>query len=134
MTVELVVLAPVVVMFALVAIGLGRYEGARQEVADAAEAGADAASVVASPADAQAAATQAAGAALQDQSHMCPVPTVTTDTSTFEAGGAVGATGSVGVTVVCQVDLSDLFVPGLPGHVAVRATQTAPVDPYRVVG
>ena len=128
MTVELAVLAPVLFLFVLVAVGLGRFEGARQEVADAAHAGADAASVVRGAAQAAGAAAQASSAALRDQAHMCVRPSVVTDTSSFVPGG------SVRVTVDCHVDLADLLVPGLPGSVAVSATETAPIDPYRVVG
>jgi Flp pilus assembly protein TadG len=127
LTVELVVLAPVLSLFALLATGLGRYEGARQEVVDAAHAGAEAASLVAAPAQAPSTAETTAVAALLSQAHMCPDPVVATDTSAFIGGGWVR------VTVTCHVLLSDLFVPGLPGRAVVVATQTAPVDPYRVV-
>ena len=126
-TAELVVLAPVLFLFALVAVGLGRYQGARQEVVDAAHAGAEAASLAATSAGAGPAAQGSALAALQAQTHMCPNPLVTTDVSGFRSGGAVR------VTVACRVGLSDLFVPGLPGNSTVTATETAPIDPYRVV-
>ena len=128
MTVELAVLAPVVFLFVLAAVGLGRFEGARQEVTDAAHAGAQAASVARGAGQAPGAAVDASLAALRDQPHMCVRPTVATDTSTFAAGG------SVRVTVDCRVSFSDLLLPGLPGSATVRATETAPVDPYRVVG
>jgi Flp pilus assembly protein TadG len=126
MTVELVVLAPVVVLFALVAIGLGRVEQARQELADAARAGAEAASVVSSSGQAPVAAANAAVPALADQAHVCASPTVNTDTSLF------GPPGRVQVTVVCHVGLSDVL-PGVPGSISLQATQSAPVDPYRAV-
>lgn len=127
MTVELVVLTPVVVLFALVAIALGRYQSARQEVTDAAHAGAEAASVVAAPGQASASATDASTSALRQQPHMCQDPLVRTDTSSFVPGGFVR------VNVSCQVQLSDLLVPGLPGTVHVEVTQSAPIDPFRVV-
>ncbi|HZU79434.1 MAG TPA: TadE/TadG family type IV pilus assembly protein [Acidimicrobiales bacterium] len=127
LTVELVLLAPVLILFALMALGLGRYELARQELADAARAGAEAASVVPSADQAAGAASSAVLAPLNGQSHMCAHPAVTTDSSGFAAGG------DVRVTVSCRVDLSDLLVPGLPGGVDVSATQVAPVDPFREV-
>lgn len=127
LTAELVVLAPVVVLFALLAVGLGRYQAARQEVTDAAHAGGEAASLAAAAAGAGAAAQETATAALGSQLHMCRSPIVTTDVSNFGSGG------SVRVTVVCHVDLSDLLVPGFPGEVSVTATQVAPVDPFRMV-
>jgi Flp pilus assembly protein TadG len=127
MTVELVLLAPAVVLFALVAVGLGRIEQARQELADAAHAGAEAASVVASPAQAAIAAADAAKPAVAGQAHVCAEPAIETDSSSF------GPPGRVQVTVACRVALSDLLLPGLPGTVLLQATQGAPVDPYRAV-
>lgn len=126
LTVELVVLAPIVVLFALVAVGLGRVEQARQELADAARAGAEAASVVPSSGQAAVAAASAAVPALADQAHVCTSPTVDTDASLF------GPPGRVQVTVVCHVGLSDVL-PGVPGSISLQATQSAPVDPYRAV-
>jgi Flp pilus assembly protein TadG len=132
LTVELVLLAPVLVLFALLATGLGRYQGARQEVVDAANAGAEAASLVPAPVQADAVARSTAEAALKAQAHMCPNPVVTTDTSQFV--GVTGRGGWVRVSVDCRVGLADLLVAGFPGSMDVTVTQTAPVDPYRVVG
>jgi hypothetical protein len=126
MTVELVLLAPVVVLFAMVAVGLGRVEQARQELVDAAHAGAEAASV-ASPGQAPVVAANVAWPVVAQQSHVCDNPSVATDTSTF------GPPGRVEVTVACRVALSDLLIPGMPGFISLQATQSAPVDPYRAV-
>src|SRR5579871_4203404 len=82
MTVELVLLAPVVVLFAMVAVGLGRVEQARQELVDAARAGAEAASV-ASPGQAPVVAAQVARPAVVQQAHVCGDPSIGTDTSAF---------------------------------------------------
>lgn len=127
MTVELVVLAPVVVLFALVSLGLGRIEQARQELADAAHAGAEAASIVSYPGQAADAAAEAAQPAVSDQAHVCVNPTIETDASSF------GPPGRVQVNVSCRVSLSDLLLPGVPGSMSLQATQSAPVDPYRAV-
>lgn len=127
MTAELVVLTPVLILFTLLAVGLGRYEQARAEIVDAARAGAQAASVSPAPSGAPALADATVGPALAGQLHLCRDMAVETDTSTFAPGGTVG------VRVTCRVDLSDLLVPGLPGAVSVTATQVAPVDPYRTV-
>ncbi|HLX89308.1 MAG TPA: TadE/TadG family type IV pilus assembly protein [Acidimicrobiales bacterium] len=128
MTAELAVLAPLVMMFTLLAVGLGRYQTGRMEVTDAAHAGAEAASVASTAQSATPAAVDAASAALVNQPHLCPNPEVDVDTSRFVPGGLVD------VTVVCQVGFSDVFVPGFPGSVTVHVTQSAPVDPYRMVG
>ena len=127
MTAELAILAPVVALFALVALGLGRYESARQEVADAARAAAQAASVVASAQQAEGAATASAVDEVANQSRMCANPVITAYTANFAPGGEVR------VSVTCTVDLSDLLVPGMPGSVSVTSTQVAPIDPYRSV-
>ncbi len=126
MTAELVVLAPVLIVFVLLLISLGRYESARQQVNGAARAGADAAAVVASPAGAQAAALAAAEPVVAAK-HSCAQLGVTADVGSYVPGGFVR------VTVTCRVDFSDLAVPGLPGGVSVTAVQTAPIDPYRSV-
>lgn len=127
MAVELVVLVPVVAMFAFMALGLGRYESARQEVADAARAGAQAASIAISAAAAPTAATQAALVDITNQRHMCASPEVRTDTADFVAGGVVR------VSVSCHVDMSDLLVPGIPSALTIEDTQVATVDPYRSI-
>ena len=127
MAVELVILVPVIATFALMALGLGRYESARQEVADAARAGAQAASIAISAAAAPTAATQAALVDIENQQHMCADPGVTTDTADFVAGGVVR------VSVSCHVDMSDLAIPGIPGALTIEETQVATVDPYRSV-
>jgi hypothetical protein len=127
LTVELVVLTPLIVLFALLALASGRYEVAREQVIAAAQAGADAAAVVASPGDAQWAATTAATAVVSGQSHSCARLTVSADTSRFVPGG------SVRVVVSCQIDWSDLLVPGVPGRTTVEVGESAPIDPFRSV-
>jgi hypothetical protein len=126
MTVELVVLTPVVALFLLVALSLGRYSLAREQIVGGARAGAAAASIAGSAAQAQQAAFVAAMPVLESN-HSCVDPRVTVDTSSFVPGGIVR------VSVSCSVDLSDLLVPGLPGAATVQATQSAAIDPYRSV-
>ncbi len=128
MTIEAVVLAPVLVLFALAALALGRFEMAREQVVAAARAGAEAASVMPDAASASTAAAAAATPALFGRSHTCSRLQVATGTSDFVPGGVVR------VTVSCRVVLADLLVPGLPGGTTVIATERAPIDPYRVVG
>jgi len=127
LAVELVVLTPIVILFALMALALGRLEIAHEQVVGAARAAAEAASVVPSATDAQAAALTAATPVVADQIHSCADLNVTSATQDFGPGG------SVQVTVSCQVDFDDLFVPGLPGHVRVEAVARAPIDPFRAV-
>lgn len=127
LTVEAVVLVPVVVLFALVSLALGRVEMAKEQVVAAARAGVEAASVMPDPASAGAAASAAAVPAVFGRAHSCAKLSVSTHTSDFVPGGAVS------VTVSCRVSLADLLLPGLPGSTVITASESAPIDPYRVV-
>lgn len=125
LTVEVVVLAPVVVMFALATLAFGRVSQARQQVVEAARAGAQAAAVGSDATDAQQAAQTAASNGILASSHTCSNPQITANVAHFVPGGYVV------VEVTCHVELSDLLVPGLPGSTTVQASSTAPIDPYR---
>jgi Flp pilus assembly protein TadG len=127
LTVELVVLTPVVVMFALATLAFGRLTQARQQVVEAAQAGAQAAAVGSNPLQAQQAAQSAAETGILASAHTCANPQINTDVAHFVPGGYVV------VQVTCHVQLSDLLVPGLPGATTVQASSTAPLDPYRSV-
>jgi Flp pilus assembly protein TadG len=127
LTVELVILTPVVMVFVLLALALGRFELAREQVVGAARAAAEAAAVVPSAADAQPAALAAALPVVANQAHTCVQLNVSTDTSDFVPSG------SVRVVVSCQISFADLLVPGIPGHAEVQAEETAPIDPFRSV-
>ena len=125
-TVELVVLTPVLVLFVVIIVALGRFELGQEEVAAGARAGAAAAAVAPSPAQAEAAAKTAATPALSAV-HSCTAPSVVVTAVPFAAGAEAR------VTVTCQVDATDLGIPGLPGRTTVIAAQSAPIDPYRAV-
>jgi Flp pilus assembly protein TadG len=125
--VELVVLTPVLFVLVLMLVVFGRVSEARQQVVEAARAGAEAAAVLPTRESAQSGGPAAAVVGIFGQSHTCAHAQIITDVSHFHPGG------SVRVTVVCQVALSDLSVPGVPGTTTVEATATAPIDPYRSV-
>jgi Flp pilus assembly protein TadG len=126
LTVELVALTPVLVVVAMVVLVFGRVADARQQVTEAARAGAQVAAVQATAAEAgRQSSASVLGLGL---SRLCTTVQVSTDTARFVPGGLVT------VSVACRVPLSDLSMPGLPGSTMVRATSTAPIDPYRVVG
>ncbi len=126
-TVELVMLAPVIVLFVVAVVMLGRLEVARAEVIAAARAGAQAAAVQPSPAQAQWAAEAAAAVDVFGRGTTCAHQDVTADTSAFYPGG------SVRVHVSCSVPLADLGMPGAPGSTTITESITAPIDPYRAV-
>lgn len=127
LTVELVVLTPIIVLFVLTALAFGRFELAREQVIGAARAGAEAASVVPTAGAAQAAAVNAALPVVADEAHACTQLHVVAETENFVPGG------SVSVTVSCQISYADLLIPGVPGHTEVRAVVSAPIDPFRSV-
>lgn len=124
-TVELVLLAPVVFALLLFTVGLGRIEDADGVVTGAARDAARAASQAASAASAVSAARAAATGDLADGP--CRDVTVSVDTSGFTAGGLVR------VRVACTAGLSDLALSGLPGHKTLTATASAPIETYRAV-
>ncbi len=128
LTVELVVLTPVLLLVVLIVVAFGRVGEARQQVMEAARAGAEVASVQANGAAARIEAVREATVGTAGRGRTCTARTVTTDTGHFVPGGYVT------VTVVCRVSLADLSFPGVPGSTAVQASSTAPIDPYRSVG
>jgi Flp pilus assembly protein TadG len=128
LTVELVVVTPVLFSIAVMVLIFGRVSESHQQVVSAATAGAEAAAVLPDPTTAQAGASINAAVDVAGQVHTCLRPEVTTDVSHFYPGGYVI------VTVQCQVSLADVSVPGMPGSMMVRASATAPIDPYRSVG
>jgi Flp pilus assembly protein TadG len=88
----------------------------------AARAAARVASVQRNPAGATAEATDAARAVFQDRGIAC----ARVDVATAADDGA-----SVRATVRCEVDWSDLLLPGAPGTYVVEATAVSVVDRYR---
>jgi hypothetical protein len=101
---------------------------ARQQVVEAARAGAEAAAVLPTVGTAQWVGSINAVINLLGRTHTCAHADITMDTSQFHRGGSVTA------HVTCLVLLSDIGFPGLPGSTTVSASATAPLDPYRSVG
>jgi Flp pilus assembly protein TadG len=125
---ELVILAPVILFLLGLVIAAGRTSVAQGSVAAAARDAARQASISLTPSAAQDAALSSARAALGQDGLNCD-PVVTVNVSGF--GVPVGEPADVQATVTCQVSLSSLVVPGMPGSKTLRATFTSPLDPYR---
>ncbi len=127
---ELVLLAPMLfVLFGLV-LAACRTSLAEGSVQAAARGAARQASVARTPQQAVSDATASAQAELASEGLNCsPAPVVRVDVTGF--GIPVGQPASVRATVSCQVSLSSLAVPGLPGSKTLQATFTSPLDPYR---
>lgn len=124
MTVELVLLTPLLFALLAFAIGLGRAADAHGRLTGAVRDAARAASLAATPALAATAARDTALADLRGAGLECRNPQVSTDTRAFRPGGQVR------VSIVCALDLSALLGSGLPGHTRLSATAAAPLDRY----
>ena len=124
-TTELVIVTPLLILFLLLVVALGRTAGSRIDINGAASEAARAASIARTPVTAQDAARQTATTALADQHVTCANLDVTTNTASFQPGGTVT------VTVHCAVKLGDLTGLRLPSAKTLTATATAPIDRYR---
>ena len=124
MTVELVLLAPLVFALLAFVVGLGRSADARGRLTGAVRDAARAASLTATPDAATQAAASTATADLSGAGLECRDPQIATDTTAFRPGGQVT------VTIRCTLDLSSLVMSGLPGRSTLTARATVPLDTY----
>ncbi len=125
--VEAAVGVPVFVLFVGLIIFGGRTATTHQSVETAAADAARAASIERTSTVAKNKAITAATTSLSNQGIDCLDIDVTVDTSQFSR--AVGETATVSVTVQCRLDLSDLSVPGVPGHRLIKATRSSQSTP-----
>lgn len=127
--IETAIGVPAFILFAGLIIGAGRVGLARQAVTAAAAEAARSASIERTQHSAETTALAAASATTASQGLRCSTLTVAVDASEFAK--PVGVPASVRVTVTCDLTLSDLAVPGLPGSLPVSATMESPLDTYR---
>jgi Flp pilus assembly protein TadG len=133
-SVELALLAPVLLLLLSFAIWAGRTQIARNAVQEAARADAPRpptrdASLASDAAAAQASATAQARQTLARQDLRCQELDVVVDTAGFRT--PLGVSGDVTVSVRCAIAMTDLLAPGLPGSVTVTASFASPVDAFR---
>lgn len=124
-SVELVLLTPLLILILLFVVALGRLAGARLEVDGAAAQAARAAALASNPTAATAVALQTAQGALSSDHVTCAHFDVSTDTADFTPGG------DVAVTITCRVDLGDLSGLRLPAAESITSTANSVVDTYR---
>lgn len=122
MAIEMVILAPIFVMFALLVVAGGRYVMVRGDVDAAARDAVRAASYERDGASALAAARQVAAQA------------TAADCGAAQLHGRFEAGGSIEVRLECRVSLSGLGLIGMPGSARIEASSTAPLDYYRRTG
>ncbi len=127
--IEMAVLTPGLLLLLALIVAAGRVETAGGAVETAAHSAARAASLARTEAAGQSAARTAAAASLTGQHLSCSRLTVTVNTAGLSA--PLGRQGQVSAAVACQVGLSDLLIPGLPGSVTQSRTFVSAVDPYR---
>jgi Flp pilus assembly protein TadG len=121
MAVEVVMLTPVLMMFALLVVAAGRYVSVEGDIDAAARDAARAASLEDSRLEAIAAANRVVQESLDSD----------TDCAGVGFGGTWAAGGNVQVTLNCKVSYSGLGLIGLPGSVDIDSTSSVPLDPYR---
>lgn len=126
---EMVILAPALLLVLAVLVFAGRLALAQQAVTAAAADAARTASIARTAPAASSTASAAAAHALTSQGVSCANTQIDVDTAVFAA--PVGSPGTVSVRVACTVDLADLAVPGIPGAKVLSATMTSPLDTHR---
>jgi Flp pilus assembly protein TadG len=131
-TVEIVMAAPVLVLFVMVIVFGGRVAVAHQAVQSAAADAARSASISRTGGEARTDASKAAAANLANVHQNCSTMTVAVNTGQFSR--PVGTAASVSATVTCHLLIADLGLPGMPGTFTVDATVASPLDTYRERG
>lgn len=126
---ELVILAPGLLLVIGLLIYGGRLELAKQSIQSAASQAAREASIARTQPQANSTAAATATRSLAEQGLDCITSSVSVDTSGFASPAGTPATITAEVT--CVLQLSDLSVPGLPGSKTVTATADSPLDTYR---
>jgi Flp pilus assembly protein TadG len=129
---EVVVLTPVLVLLLGLLVMAGRVALARTSVEQVADEAARSASIARTAAGARRAAEEGASRALAEQDLRCARVDVAVDAGGFAV--PVGLPARVRATVTCVVALSDLALPGFPGSRTVTATAVSPLDTYRERG
>ena len=125
MSIEIVLLTPVLMAFTLLIVAGGRYISVQGQIDSAARDAARAASVQRDRSSAGQAAL-AAWQATRPDTATCATPSI--DDGGFQPGG------SVTVRVSCQVSYAGLGLIGLPGSADVTSSGVAPLDLYRRTG
>jgi hypothetical protein len=127
MAVEVVLLTPVLMLFALLVVACGRYVDLRGELEATTRDAARAASLERSGAAARVAATDAVAAELPDRARCTALGLDYRRADRTDPDDLGLATARL----TCRVSYGDLGLIGLPGSADLSATSSAPLDPYR---
>ena len=123
--IDMVLVAPVLIVVLLFVVGLGRMAHARQQIESVAADSARAASLERNTSQSAAAARTAAERSLGDAGVSCTSLSVDVDLGSYQPGGQVR------VTVSCAAKLGDVALAGFPGSRVFTATSTVPIETYR---
>lgn len=126
-TLELVILAPALILTLLLAIAAGRIAQAHQAVEAAARDAARQASIARDPTTARTTALTSARTSLAREGLYCQ-PRVTVNANGFAR--PIGQPATVAAHITCAVQLADIAAAGIPST-TVTATFASPLDPYR---
>lgn len=121
MSVEVVLLAPIMLMLVLLVVLCGRWVTTEGDVDAAARDAARAASLQVTRSEAVQAANEVVERSLSGDT-TCQPPVLS---GTWEAGGRIT------VTLDCQVSYQGLGLLGVPGHADIGSSSVVPLDPYR---
>ncbi|MGL4831527.1 MAG: TadE/TadG family type IV pilus assembly protein [Propionibacteriaceae bacterium] len=127
---EAVLLIPLFVLVAMLAVLGGRLAWARSGIESTAQDAARAVAMERGPAEGQRRGLRLAQAGLADLP--CRDPRI--DVDAVALARAAGSAGEVSVNITCTVSLHDLVLPGVPGQIAVTSRGTAVIDTYRKRG
>lgn len=128
MAIELVLLAPVLLLLCGIIVMAGDFRSAANDVSNAAYAAARAASYTNESTAAQNAGQLAAEDSMANRGAACASMTTSIDTSDFTPGG------DIKVTVTCVANLAQITGFGIiPGHKTFTATAVVPIDVHRVM-
>lgn len=129
---EIVIIAPIIAMLILVLVAGGRTALADNATQSAAFAAARAASLSRDTTSATLNAEDAARRSMAQAGISCTTLTVNVDASGLNS--PIGTTGRVSAAVNCDVNLSDITLPGIPGNRTMSSSAASPVDAYRERG
>jgi Flp pilus assembly protein TadG len=127
--VELTLLVPALLLVLGLLVAGGRLWFARTTVNEAAQTAARAASLARSSAAAIAAGQEAGSQSLATAGLRCTSTSVSINTAAFAV--PVGSPSTVTSRILCNVDFSDVFLPGWPGSLQLTGRGSAALDTYR---
>jgi HAMP domain-containing protein len=125
---ELLVLAPVLILLICLVIAAGRVAIARGSIDAVARDVARQVSIARSPEGAQAP-LSAAQVQLAAEGLNCK--RINPGDLAADFAAPLGQPSNITITVRCKVSLSQLMLTGIPGHVWLKFSFTSPLDPYR---